>query len=417
MAGAGDERVVDREPAGVRVGRPSRFGVVALVVLLLLGCVLNLYVAFDGPGVDSYRWPDLAIISIHSDEEAAAQYWWPSVPDEAAHLGKPSSWVHVDEVLIRSYSFDLGYRNPSKEVDYTLHEKHFGWPFTVRATKEVVGFQHTDWNAGGTVWPVPPEGEQHGPLAITYRPLGLILNPVIYAIPIWVVVMVTEWVFIAMRRERRNRLGLCGVCTYEIGGLSICPECGTASTDWRMRSSFGLWVQMLVALLALSMTFSLAMAWVGLKLGLIDQEMDEVVHVIEDQAIGWPHPPESVPDLGDPGLGYRWDHWMATHYEIEYEEPAGIPGAPEVYHQARFAGWPAFTLRSDRVSDSFYSGTVHYPAPGQWWYRVLPFGLMLNTLLYTLPVWVMLLCVRQVLIYWSWGMPRVRARTGMKEGL
>ena len=56
----------------------------------------------------------------------------------------------------------------------------------------------------------------------------LILNPIIYALPFWLLVMGFRWTFIALRLRKRSRLGLCNTCGYDIVGQDACPECGTA---------------------------------------------------------------------------------------------------------------------------------------------------------------------------------------------
>jgi hypothetical protein len=98
MAGARDESVVHREPAGVRVMRPSRFGVVSLLLLLALGCGLNLFIAFNkvmwGPEPEyaMYRHPN-----------------WPvpgplaRIPKDLKRLGAaPTEWQSIDWMFIQS---------------------------------------------------------------------------------------------------------------------------------------------------------------------------------------------------------------------------------------------------------------------------------------------------------------------------
>lgn len=63
---------------------------------------------------------------------------------------------------------------------------------------------------------------------VTYHPLGLILNPIIYALPVWLVFMGARWGVVHRRNRRRARLGLCVGCAYELAGLNVCPECGRA---------------------------------------------------------------------------------------------------------------------------------------------------------------------------------------------
>ena len=76
----------------------------------------------------------------------------------------------------------------------------------------------------GIIWP-----EQHNSVytpKVTYHPLGLIVNPLIYAMPIWLVLMLIRHLLIVLKRRRRVARGVCLGCGYDIQELSECPECG-----------------------------------------------------------------------------------------------------------------------------------------------------------------------------------------------
>ena len=206
--------------------RPSRFWVVTLVVLLLLGCALNLYVTFFGHYIHPHWVPYSYTTELHVDDESVEQYSWPSVPDEVTDLGEPNNWIIRRNIFYTEYAFDLGQRNPYYEIVYNLGEYHIGRPLPTRVLKVVSGSQLGYPSEGGQIWPPPPEGEQFGPVDVRYKPLGLILNPIIYALPVWLVLMGVRWALVTRRRRRRARLGLCVGCAYELGELSVCPECG-----------------------------------------------------------------------------------------------------------------------------------------------------------------------------------------------
>lgn len=246
MAGAGDERVVDREPAGVRVGRPSRFGVVSLLVLLMVGCGLNLYVAhtkvLSGPKPRSV---------IRSYEDSAGSDARSMLPADLVKDGYRATMLEADiHWLYGWYGYGiirkLETQSHSSRNDSTqnrtdmLFVERYGAPFMSRSSSFAVralyagdstqsgGFDTTHAGPKGLeqIWPTPPKGNQLGPPSVTYHPLGLILNPIIYALPIWLLVMGIRWAFITRRCRRRERLGLCVGCAYELGELSVCPECG-----------------------------------------------------------------------------------------------------------------------------------------------------------------------------------------------
>lgn len=381
----------------MRIKRPSWFGVVSLLVLLVLGCALNLYVTFDGPGVDSYRLPPVESLAPNS-KEAADQYWWPSIPEEVAHYGEPNDWVHGGNVLRRFYSFDLGEGDPFTGFENSLSEGHFGWPLVSRVTKEVSSFSWSDLQAGGTIWPAPPAGVQWGPPAVSYKPLGLTLNPIIYALPAWLVVMGGRWVCVSLRLEKRDRLGRCINCAYTLQGLRDCPECGLAFEDRRVRRPSRVAGELLIVLLVLAATLNIAIASVGLNLTISGRRPDVFEHVPEDRERTWPMLPGPVRTFGEPGIGSRWDHRIASHYEIAYGDSVATTDIFKVYHEARYGGWPAFSLRSDRVDGVWPDRIRHWPKSGRRSYRVLPLGFIFNTLIYALPLWLVFMGVRWVYV-------------------
>ncbi|MCA9281548.1 MAG: hypothetical protein H6812_12670 [Phycisphaeraceae bacterium] len=57
-------------------------------------------------------------------------------------------------------------------------------------------------------------------------PLGTIINTLFYA-AILFVLWIAPGVLIRWNRARR---GLCRHCAYNITGVAVCPECGTATT-------------------------------------------------------------------------------------------------------------------------------------------------------------------------------------------
>ena len=238
MARPRDESMVDRDPPGVRVMRPSRFGVVSLVVLLALGCGLNLYIAHQ-----AITWGPKPDWTVYMYPQRPDPGLWPVIPAELKREGTiPTEWQLMDWLLLRRFAIyiedprvrqGLPYRADENGDPYSpedrdpveqtciLFESRFGAPFVARSTTHAVV---EEFNQKPTqVWPTA--NTETSP-RVTYHPLGLILNPIIYALPIWVLVMSARWTFIARRSHKRKHLGLCVSCAYELDGLSVCPECG-----------------------------------------------------------------------------------------------------------------------------------------------------------------------------------------------
>ena len=228
MAGARDESVVDREPAGVRVRRPSRFGVVSLVVLLALGCGINLYLAYRVP---PHRWFNR--VGYYKGTPKHLPSLDPRFRDAVV---QESSWVYNPNLTKRKYVF---VSKPSEGWPQTsIHHYEFGFPLPTRSVTNIIVLEQPPstpvyrdrdfiWTSnhkaiGMQLIDMPTGPHDYERFHIS----GLILNPIIYALPIWLIVMGVRWAFVTRRSRKRARLGLCVGCAYELAGLGVCPECG-----------------------------------------------------------------------------------------------------------------------------------------------------------------------------------------------
>lgn len=140
-------------------------------------------------------------------------------------LGEIVAWEYENYIIRRSY---LGLWSEEYDfigVNYILDAERMGFPWTARSTK-AVGYVSS--HSGGMLWPQSGSAFELGAYhpAVTYHPLGLILNPMIYALPVWLVLMGGRWGYLVRRGRRRAGLGRCVGCGYELYGLGVCPECG-----------------------------------------------------------------------------------------------------------------------------------------------------------------------------------------------
>ena len=214
----------------MRIMRPSRFAVVSLLVLLAIGCGINLYIAHvvvhlgTKPKVAKFHSTDWAQETIPNTPGSIG---WPEIPAEIISTGRvPTSGSSAQGLLVdrfavfiedpemyRLHRDDAGTEAPFLEP-LILIESRYGAPFIMRSTSCTMTVQA--WEGGA---------EASSDL-ITYHPLGLILNPIIYALPVWLLLMGVRWLLLARRSRRRERMGLCTGCGYRLEGLSVCPECG-----------------------------------------------------------------------------------------------------------------------------------------------------------------------------------------------
>ncbi len=215
----------------MRRPKPSLFATISLLVLLALGVAANLHIAHQKAGKPK-RY-------LHSDEwfvtnqpsagDQVAPGDWPSVPEHHRQtLGKPTRWTFKPERTHRLYELVWEGTAESATGWGLYYERRFGWPMTVRAVEEM--YAGDTFGSGlipGLI--LPTMADQVMPPATTYHPLGLISNPIAYALPLWIVLLLLRHTLIRYRSKRRTAKGQCPHCAYDLTGTnaqSVCPECG-----------------------------------------------------------------------------------------------------------------------------------------------------------------------------------------------
>lgn len=206
----------------MRVMRPSRFAAEVFVILVVVGAIAN--VIFWKQFLDSYLPRGYHSPSVYTrNATETKQHWWPSVPEQDPPFEEPTSWERTDIFYLTRYTMLLGDGEFNYGVWVVLRDDYAGYPFVCVSSKEIRSIHS---HGSSTLWPPVLDGSMYGPPAVTYHPLGLILNPIIYALPLWLVLMGVRWPLLKRRSRRRERLGLCVGCGYAIGDLGLCPECG-----------------------------------------------------------------------------------------------------------------------------------------------------------------------------------------------
>lgn len=125
----------------------------------------------------------------------------------------------------------------SRDVDYnaSIRRYQFGWPwpamsYETRATPDglvVLGSLHME------TWSVAPLHRDLHDRSWRYVPLQVERAPFAASIALWaVIIAAVVWVYCQGQRciARRRRLqAKCANCSYSLGTLEICPECGRHS--------------------------------------------------------------------------------------------------------------------------------------------------------------------------------------------
>ncbi len=210
----------------VRVWRPSLFAIVSLLVLLALAQVANLAIAHFDIGRSLLTTRLDGSFATHAPSESDPVVW-PTVPDEVLEeLGAPSRWSRT---IYNTHSWTfVEWLDEESTTRYRsrLIETHHGSPLPVYAKKYVMADRSGTY---AMIWPI--DGGLEDDAATTYHPLGLIVNPIVFALPIWAAMLLLRQLLLLERRRRRRARGQCTRCAYDLRGLTIlttCPECGTA---------------------------------------------------------------------------------------------------------------------------------------------------------------------------------------------
>jgi len=214
----------------MRLPRPSLFAIISLLILIALSIPVNFYIAHKRPNFNSRKAIFNHMLS------TASPSWsdpvrWPSIPDELTEsLGQPTLYSLRSFALFRS--IEIRWAKDSKatgEYEF-LQEYRFGTPLTVRSTQKYYSVRRVPQIAIREM-----EGSDQLIIPPTYHLPGLFINPIVYAIGPWIVLLLARRRM--MRSIRRNRQairrseGRCPECAYDLRGLNdlpTCPECGTA---------------------------------------------------------------------------------------------------------------------------------------------------------------------------------------------
>jgi hypothetical protein len=139
---------------------------------------------------------------------------WPA-PDKMALYSGPTGLV--DSVYAVAWSSD--------RTQYVMDVVRIGAPFN---TLEIKKTRIT--KDGLVIKSNPPIGTDP---QLRWRPMGIIINPIIYTAAIWLLIGLIPVAVGATGRHLRYqswaRDELCPECRYDILDLPICPECGTPS--------------------------------------------------------------------------------------------------------------------------------------------------------------------------------------------
>ncbi|MCH7849278.1 MAG: hypothetical protein IIB53_13045 [Planctomycetes bacterium] len=185
---------------------------IVLLTLILLGAVLNVPIAIQF--VDKQTKARTAYTQLFGTD--AAQRGWPSPP--------PLPWP---EVSFRSDATTFGHRQidaravEGSETTHSMQLDLYGWPFAAVQERQLW------WPWDDPKWST---NVPHSP-GVQLRWSGVVLNPILYGLAVWLVFYVPFVASRAIRGAYRRRKGRCVNCGYPTGVSVKCTECGHVLQD------------------------------------------------------------------------------------------------------------------------------------------------------------------------------------------
>jgi hypothetical protein len=182
-----------------------------LLVLVLIGAALNFPVAmWCAKSRLKVNSADTLVIAHGAD---AKRYSWP--------VRGPHQWPWPELNYYR-LSHDFGYRAVHATGEavpgsaHIMQAEFMGWPLPCVARVQMW------WPWNDPAWESTAEPD---PKPRVYW-LGALLNPLIFGLSLWLLLVAPLELFVAARRRSRWRRGACERCGYPRGRAGVCTECG-----------------------------------------------------------------------------------------------------------------------------------------------------------------------------------------------
>lgn len=187
-----------------------------LLFLILVACIANLVA-----GVLLY-FPPVGNTGLARNAQrtqhiagAAAAHGWPGTTPHAQPWPKPSQW-NSEATTGRRY-LQVHAQGDTPEERFQMAASQMGWPFPV--------IQHVQrwWPWDHPTWRMSPNVQDAG---LSFVWSGVVLNPLIVAVPPWLIVVAALAGWRYLTRLRRLAARQCVACGYPVGVLDRCTECG-----------------------------------------------------------------------------------------------------------------------------------------------------------------------------------------------
>jgi hypothetical protein len=201
-----------------------------LGVLILLAAVANLLLALSFVTPARGRIPGKPLANVIGP--GAATHSWPDRTPHAQPWPTITQWQVEGTFGHRRYQVYAA--NPHPNGTHQMQTDVYGWPLPVLIET------NRWWPWEDPAWKITDMPE------LAMRPVwsGVLLNPLIAVIPLWLACVVPWLAWRWWTRRTRRRSGRCTGCGYDLKGLApgaLCPECGqrTASGGRELQQLVG----------------------------------------------------------------------------------------------------------------------------------------------------------------------------------
>ncbi|RMF77559.1 MAG: hypothetical protein D6744_11205 [Planctomycetota bacterium] len=143
----------------------------------------------------------------------AARREWPAATPHTRRWPAPHQFEYAHEFGFHYYNV-FGEQSGQR---FQMNVQLTGWPLPVLEDKKM----WWDWSDPTLKGPEPDP-------ALRVVPSGLILNPIIVGVGLYLILTLPRDVFVFFRARRRRKRGRCIGCGYSLTGNTSgrCPECG-----------------------------------------------------------------------------------------------------------------------------------------------------------------------------------------------
>ena len=185
-----------------------------LLLFILIGAAINLPIAMQFlHSRTSPRAPTL----IDKRGPEAVGYEWPADTPHDIPWPKPSSWMMAGSFGYRHYDVRGWNGTMNDPTDLVIMEVHrMGWPLPVLEQVQMW------WPWDDPKWKTTNESDP----ALYLVWSGVVLNPLIFGLTLWLVFVIPIVLFFNIRLRHRIEQKVCIKCAYPRGTSEKCSECG-----------------------------------------------------------------------------------------------------------------------------------------------------------------------------------------------